>query len=148
MRKKAKQQVSAALEAQGRVHWIKHKGVKILKLDFSGLSAEASLQVMEQFTSIMRQEGKASVRLLSDVTGTQYDTSVASQWRQVRFQYNDRITYSAIYGASGLVLTAVKTFYQMLKLMGLKSGSNFLLADSEAQAKDYLANSTKDEAAP
>jgi len=104
-----------------RVRWIDHNKRRILLLDFSHAKVEESLALINDFCKVVDAEPDDSVYLLTDVTGADYDSSVAQQWKAARFVRTHKIRRSAVFGLSGLIEIAIRAFHQALALFGKKS---------------------------
>jgi hypothetical protein len=139
MRKKTKASHPLVASAAERVKWIKYKGVRILHLDFSGMPAEGSLAMIDAFEKAVAKEKPDSLLMLSSLSGAEFDASVATRWRRARVSMDHLIKRSALEGAHGLVLVAVKAFYQMMELMGFKdTASRYRICEDAEKAKAWL----------
>lgn len=88
-------------------------------MDFSDATVAESLALMDEYALTLKDQAPLSVRLLSDVTGAQYEPSVANKWKAIRIQNDAVIKASAIYGLSGLVGVAVRAFVELLDMLGM-----------------------------
>lgn len=139
MRKKTKIENPLVANAADRVKWIKYKGIRILHLDFSGMPAEGSLAMIDVFERAVAKEKPGTLLMLSSVAGAEFDASIATRWKRARVGMDHLIKRSALEGASGLVLVAVKTFYQMMNLMGVKdTATRYRMCEDAEKAKAWL----------
>ena len=139
MRKKTRPANPLVTNAAGRVKWIKYKGARILHLDFTGMPAEGSLAMIDAFEKAVAKEKPGSLLMLSSVAGAEFDASIATRWRRVRVGMDHLIKRSALEGASGLVMVAVKAFYQMMELIGAKDmATRYRICKDAEKAKAWL----------
>jgi hypothetical protein len=122
-----------------RIEWIEVNGKAILQLDFSRATAEESLELLEIFKNVMATQGPSSVRLLSKVVETDYDPSIARQWKQACFQHDDKIRASAVYGAGVLTDMAVRGFVEARRLLGLSEANAPRIFSDAKSAREWLS---------
>lgn len=66
-----------------RIHFIEHKGKKILLLDFSHATAQQMQLLLEHVRVTVAQHGHESVITLADFTGAEIDKAVAMRIKEV-----------------------------------------------------------------
>lgn len=66
-----------------RIHFIEHKGKKILLIDFSQASAHQMLLLLEHLRVTVAQHAHESVVTLADYTGAEVDRTVATKIKEV-----------------------------------------------------------------
>jgi 1-deoxy-D-xylulose 5-phosphate reductoisomerase len=116
----------------GRTRFVDHRGKKVLVLDYSGIRepAEALAAIEESKREVVRHPHK-SLRVLTDSTGSHYDTAVVQALKELAAHDEPYVIASAVVGVVGLkkvVLTAVNLF----------SKRKITMFDSREQALDWL----------
>ena len=100
-----------------RVKWIEHKGKLILYEDFSGLQdAKDIYEVTDTSTALICKQPKASVLLLTNVTGAHYSPSIMKRLRDNTKLTTPYMKAYIIVGVKGLtlvVLDSVKKFTEL-----------------------------------
>jgi hypothetical protein len=66
-----------------RIHFIEHKGKKILLVDCSQATAHQMLLLLEHLRITVAQHAHESVVTLGDLTGTEIDRTVATRIKEV-----------------------------------------------------------------
>ena len=66
-----------------RIHFIDHKGKQILLVDFSSATAQEILRLLEFVRVIVAQHGRESLLTLGDMTGAEFDRTVATRIKEV-----------------------------------------------------------------
>lgn len=115
-----------------RVQFIQHKGIKILRLDFAKAKAEEVLQIVEQAKAVIGSQPEGSVRTLTDVTDTSFNSDVSAAMKDFVTHNKPFVMAAAVVGVTGLkqiIYNAVIKF----------SGRNLVAFDTLEQAKDWLA---------
>lgn len=107
-------------------------------MDFAGAPVQESLDMIAVFTHFMQGRPPQSVLLLTDVTGAEYDPSVARQWKEARVRCDAAVRASAVYGLKGLVGVAVKGFIEARRILGLSAANEPKVFSSPAEARDWL----------
>jgi hypothetical protein len=124
---------------QTRLHWIQLQGKQVLHLDFSKAQPEESLALIGAFHQTMLGREPDSTLLLTDVTDSSYEASIARQWKAARLEHSPAIRASAIFGLKGLVGAAVRGFIDAARLIGLPFIDQRLrIFATEAEARDWL----------
>jgi hypothetical protein len=102
-----------------RIQTIQVQGISIVTMDFSDASPADTLSMLEEYPRIFVGREPDSVRLLTNVTGLTYDSSVSNKWKSARIEYDSYVLATAIYGVSGLVGVAVRSFTEVALWLGL-----------------------------
>ena len=66
-----------------RIHFMEHKGKKILLVDFSNATVHQMLLLLEHLRVTVAQHGHESVVTLADMTGAEIDHTVAMRIKEV-----------------------------------------------------------------
>jgi len=113
--------------------FIEHKGRRILRVDFSGLSPEQLVGATKHAMRAIAAEPLGSVRILTIANG-QLDEQSAEAIRRYAAHNKPYVRASAVVGASGfqkILVVSIKV------VQGRTALRNF---ESEDQAKDWLAS--------
>ena len=111
----------------------------MLVMDFSHASPSESLALIDDFVPAIKGHPPHSVRMLTDVSGASYEPSISNKWKAVRLQHDAIFQASAIYGLSGLVGVAVRSFMELRDLLNLsKSGAKLRIFKTREQALAWL----------
>jgi hypothetical protein len=122
-----------------RIYWFNHLGVSVLMMDFSRATPQESLDLMDDFAVAMEGQAENSVRMLTDLTEASYEPSISGKWKAVRVKYDHQIKSSGVYGLSGLVGVAVRSFVDMAILMNLpRAGKKLRIFKTREQALAWL----------
>ena len=117
-----------------RVQFVQHRGVSILKVDFSHLTKiEESIALLREATAIISKQQPRSVRLLTDVTGAAFNPKGVEELKRFSAAATPFVKASAAIGVSGLGRVI---FEAVIKFIG----RNIASFDTEAEALDWLAN--------
>ena len=111
-----------------RVSWMEHKGARILYADYSGLSGEEFLRVVEEFKSELLKQTPGSVVTLTNVTGSTVSTDVRDKLTEMREQ-----TKGISKGAAAIGMTGFK------KAIAVFIRRDLHWANTLEEAKDWLA---------
>ena len=116
-----------------RVHFIKHNGATILKVDLSNPSSVGeSLAAIKQSKAIVGAQPPKSPLILTDVTGTTFNTAAVDEMKNYSAFNTPFVKASAVLGLSGIK----KIIYDaVVKVIG-RAVPSF---DTEAAALDWLA---------
>jgi hypothetical protein len=115
-----------------RVSWIEHKGTKILYADYSGLSGEEYIEVIEEFKNELLKQPSGSVVTLTNVTDSTVTDEVKEKFKELRVQ-----TEGISKGAATIGLTGFK------KAIAVFIRKDLYWADSLEEAKEWLAEQAK-----
>ena len=116
------------------VSLIHYRGVEIIYVDFSNLALHDVSPVIEQAKIIIRNKPQHSVRILTNITNTGFNSEVGEAFKAFTQHNKPYVKASAIVGLSGMqkiMFTAITKF----------SGRNDIKSfDQLEKAKDWLAN--------
>lgn len=116
-----------------RWYWIEHKGKRILVNDYSGLSVENVIKLIEENILKYGLEKNKDILLLVDVTGASFNTDVISQMNRIAKIIKPIIKKSAVIGVIGLKAIVLKTVNRVSNL-GIEQ------FNSKDEAKDWLVS--------
>lgn len=111
----------------------KHKGHRILILDFSGLDDSGLARTLiAEAKEIVANEPEKSLLTLTDVTDVVFDQPLAqATWEMARHN-KPFVKAAAIVGLSG------ERQQVLLDLVSHRTGRDFAIFDTRAEAKDWL----------
>lgn len=118
-----------------RVRVIQHNGAEIIYVDLSNYGANTITELKQTVDSAKRlvaQKPQKSVLILTHVTNTGFNNEISSIIKEYASHNTPYVKASSLVGVSGLqkiILTAVKAL----------TGRDYFLAESDEQAKDWLA---------
>ncbi|MEO8034201.1 MAG: hypothetical protein ABI837_07185 [Acidobacteriota bacterium] len=115
-----------------RVGFIRHKGVEILYIDWSGASADEMLAAIEAAKKIIASRPPASVRTLTNVTNARPDPAVTKALREYVAHNKPFVIAGAVVGLNDLK-TVTFNFINRV------TGRSLRAIDSLEQARDWLA---------
>jgi hypothetical protein len=122
-----------------RIYWLNHLGVTILVLDFSRATPAESLALIDDFIPVIKDQPAGSVLMLTDLTDASYEPSISNKWKAVRLQHDAQIRSSAIFGISGLVGVAVRSFVELMELLNIpRAGRKLRIFKTKEQALAWL----------
>lgn len=122
-----------------RIYWLNHQGFEVLVLNFNGASCSESLELMDDFNTVLKDHKDVAVRIFSDVTDAQYDPAISNKWKAVRLQHGAKIHASVVVGLSGLVAVAVLSFFELGRFLNLpKSRLKMKIFTNRDQALAWL----------
>lgn len=127
------------VSAATRVRWIELQGKKALFMDFADSDIADSLAMIREFDAQMRGQEPGSVLMLTDVTGSVYDPSIARQWKEARNRHDAAIRKSAIYGLQGLVGLAIRGFIEARRFLGFSDDYAPRVFGDGEEARAWLA---------
>ena len=116
-----------------RVTWIEHKGTRILYADYTGLSGEAYIRVIEEFKNELKQHPLGSVVTLTNVTDSNVSEEVKNKFKELTDQTAGISKAAATIGVTGFK-----------KAIAVLIRRDLYWADSPEDAKDWLANQAKE----
>ena len=116
-----------------RVTWIEHKGARILYADYSGLSGEEYISVIEAFKNQLAQQTPGSVATLTNVTDSRVSEEVKDKFRELTEQTAGISKAAATIGVTGFK-----------KAIAVLMRRDLYWADSLEEAKDWLADQMKE----
>jgi hypothetical protein len=99
-----------------RISWQAVQGRPILVLDLSGSSPDESLDLLAEF-SVLIKEQSDPVRILINATDASYEASITNKWKALWLQHHAKILALSIYGSSGLMGIAMRSFIEAMELL-------------------------------
>jgi hypothetical protein len=116
-----------------RVGFIRHKDATILKVDLSHpANVEESLTVIKQAKAIIATHPPKSLLILTDVTGTTFNTKAVEEMKRYSAFNTPFVKASAVIGISGLARIIYDAVVKVI-------GRTVVTFDTEAEALDWLA---------
>lgn len=116
-----------------RTRFIEHDGVRICHLDFTNIADErVAIEAIAAAKRIITAEPKASVRTLTDVTGSRVTNTIREALNDLTAANKPHVTVGAVVGVTGVqrvILRAITHF----------QGRRLEMFDSVDQAKAWLA---------
>ena len=70
--------------------------------------------MLEELPRAFEGQPLNSLRVLTDLTGVFYDSSINQKWKMAFVKFDPYVEASAIYGASGLVSVAALSFVELM----------------------------------
>ena len=64
-----------------RISWMEHKGARILYVDYTGLSGQEYLGVIQEFEDVLLKQPPGSVVTLTNVTGTTVTNEIRDRFK-------------------------------------------------------------------
>lgn len=115
-----------------RVHFTEHKGRRILVLDLSELSAEATPPVLQELEKMVaRQAAKKDLLLLVNVRRNIFNPATVEEMKRVSKANEPKVLATAMVGMSKLGSIVARQVYR-------SAGRTYEAFDGEEQAKDWL----------
>ena len=121
-----------------RLQWIEHAGKTILFIDLNGIPAVEALRVLDSVSTELDGRPPNSVLVLTDVTGTGYDPSIGTRWKAAHVAFAPIVRGSAVFGLSGIVGVATRSFVEVLRFMGLSRQEKLRLFATREEALAWL----------
>ena len=116
-----------------RVSFVKHKNKDILLVDISDIrNVNESIETLQNGTRLIKTQAPKSVLLLTNVSGTHYDTDGADAIKIYSKENTPFIKASAVVGVNGLKRLIFNTVVKI-------TGRNITPFDDVEAAKDWLA---------
>lgn len=116
-----------------RTHFIEHRGVRILLLDFSRvMDEEVALATIAHAKSVVAEQPRDSLFTLTNVEGSHFDSRVVTALRDLVEHNRPFVRAGAVVGLSGLMRVVFSTLVHL-------TGRNIRAFDQLEAAKDYLA---------
>jgi len=116
-----------------RIHWITHKGKRILFEDYSGLQGDEMLDALRD-TQAVYQSLSAPVPVLVDLTNARADDVFLEEIKRIGKEYEARIERIGNVGVSG-AKKLLATAYHAVTAQTNKSG----YFSNMEEAKNFLA---------
>ena len=115
-----------------RVHFTEHKGRRILVLDLSELSAEATPPILQELEGVVAQQPAAKeLLLLVNVRRNIFNPETVEEMKRVSKANEPRVLATAMVGMSKLGSIVARQVYR-------SAGRTYEAFDAEDQAKDWL----------
>ena len=115
-----------------RIHFIEHKGKRILVLDFSHASAQQMQLLLEHVRITVAQHARESLVTLGDFEGAEVDHAVATKIKEVLTLDRPYVKKSAWVGTDNLP----HVFYEHFKTFSQREFPTF---KTREEAMDWLA---------
>jgi hypothetical protein len=115
-----------------RIHFIEHKGKKILMLDFSNATAHQMLLLLEHLRITVAQHAHESVVTLADMTGAEVDRTVATKIKEVLTLDRPFVKKTAWVGTEKIPHALMESFHTF-------SQRNIVTFKTREEAMDWLA---------
>jgi hypothetical protein len=115
-----------------RVSLIEYKGARILYADYSGLSGEEYIEVIEEFKNELLKQPPGSVVTLTNVTDTTVTNEIKDKLKDMGEQTEGISKYAAAVGVEGFK-----------KVIAVLIRRDLYWADSLEEAKEWLAEQNK-----
>jgi hypothetical protein len=124
------EQVRSAMD---RVTWIEHKGKRIILEDMSGLREPNEVcMVSDTSTALICKQPKASVLLITHVTGTRYNPTVINRLKENTKLTTPHMKAYVVVGITGLMRV-------VLHSVVIFTGQDIKMCDTVEEAKEWLA---------
>ena len=81
---------------------IEHEGIDILFMDFSELSTEGVIALLEEAKGVIHSSPPKSLKVLTDVSNARYDKITADAFAAFSKSNNPFIAHSAVIGMTGM----------------------------------------------
>ncbi len=116
-----------------RVSFVKHKNRDILVVDISGIrNVEESIATLQNATRLVKAQAPGSLLMLTNVSGTHYDTAGADAIKTYSRENTPFVKASAVVGVSGIKRLVLNTIVKI-------TGRRIMPFDDLEAAKDWLA---------
>lgn len=116
-----------------RVGFIRHKGVEILHIDWSGARGTEMLQAMDEAKKIIAAQPPGSVRTLTTVQDAQMDRTVTEALKDYVAHNKPYVLAGAVVGLNELKMIA-------FNFVNRVTGRSLRAMDSVEAAKEWLAS--------
>jgi len=123
-----------------RVHFITHRGKRVLFIDHTSSTPEEMQRTMDEVERIVAGEPPNSLLTLSDFTGTQFDHKSADHMKVVATRDRPHVHRAAVVGGDSIP----DVFYRALKSF---SSRHFPKFKTREQALDWLTSDDTEAAA-
>ena len=116
-----------------RTHFIEHRGVRILLLDFSHvMNDEVALGAIMEAKSVVAAQPRGSLLTLTNVEGSHFDSAIIAALRDLAEHNRPYVRAGAVVGLSGLMRVVFTTLVHL-------TGRDLRAFDQMEDAKEYLA---------
>jgi hypothetical protein len=114
-----------------RIHFIEHKGKKILLCDFSHASGQQMRLLLEHLRITVAQHARESLVTLADYTGAEVDRTVATKIKEVLTLDRPFVRKTAWVGTEGIPHALMEGFHTF-------SQRNIVTFKTREEAMDWL----------
>lgn len=115
-----------------RIHFLTHRGVDILYIDWSGGAPWEIREAMHEAKTLIAGQPKASVRTLTNVTDVSMDNATTSMLRDYMAHNKPYVLAGAVVGLNDLKMIA-------FNLINRVTGRALRAMNDIEEAKDWLA---------
>jgi hypothetical protein len=120
-----------------RTTFTTHKGVRICVLDFSNVPSETeALSAIREAKAIIGKEPPASVRTLTDVTGSRVTGTIRNALHDLTKANKPYVVAGAVVGVTAIQSVILRGIVQV-------TGRRLVAKNTRAEAMDWLANEAK-----
>ena len=120
-----------------RTTFTTHKGVRICVLDFSNVPSETeALSAIREAKGIIGKEPPASVRTLTDVTGSRVTGTIRNALHDLTKANKPYVVAGAVVGVTAIQAVILRGIVQV-------TGRRLVAKNTRAEAMDWLANEAK-----
>jgi hypothetical protein len=117
------------------VQWIEHKGQRILYIDYSNLTIDEILGVLDQVTEeVLRQPKGSTVLTLTNMANTRTSKEMNEKAKEMSAAIREHVGLSAV---------AIVGLRGIQKVIAQAVRKDIYYADSIEAAKDWLVSRTK-----
>jgi hypothetical protein len=116
-----------------RIHFLTHRGVDILYIDWSGGAPWEIREAMHEAKQVIAAQPKSSVRTLTNVSDVSMDNAATSMLRDYMAHNKPYVLAGAVVGLNDLKMIA-------FNLINRVTGRTLRAMNDLEEAKDWLAN--------
>lgn len=116
-----------------RVHFLEHKGKKVLYVDYSGLKANSITEVLDEVKRITNKEPRGSLFMLCNFESMQFNSTTISQFKSFTTEFMEYNKAVALIGIKGLQKIAYEAVSKIIK-------TKMPIFNTKEEALDWLTN--------
>ncbi len=116
---------------EDRIHFVEHKGKRVLLIDFSGASAPQMQLLLEHVRMTVAQHARESLLTLGDFTGAQVDRTVATAIKEVLTLDRPFVKKTAWVGTENIPHALLESFHNF-------SQRDIVIFKTREEAMDWL----------
>jgi hypothetical protein len=116
-----------------RITFITHKGKKILLTNFSGLTQEQVIEMLQELNGFEKQQAPGSLLCLGDYTDFHFSVKILNAFNADAKECSQYYKASALVGITGLVKVMYDTLAKILK-------QEMKLCSTREEALDWLVS--------
>ena len=117
-----------------RVFFIEHDGARILFEDFSGVrTVDEAQPLFDEAMALVRQQAPQSLLILTDVTGSRFDTEIVGGLKELARHNTPYVVASAVVGLTPLMRVINSAINRV-------AGRNIRAFDDAEDARSWLAS--------